>query len=73
MKCLGCRHGALRDPRNPQRDTTLRQMAKRGLVNCLKSQCRASFIPWSRDIKCDLFQPTDEPTRLARQKYFEGL
>jgi hypothetical protein len=72
MRCIDCCHGALRDRTNAQRDETLRNMAKRGLVNCLKSDCRASFMPHEREITCALFEPTDKETAEKRAMFFKG-
>lgn len=70
MNCCACRHAAARDDHNAQRDSTLRQMARLGNLNCLKSNCRASFMAALKDHGCELFEPTDTKTRKARETYF---
>lgn len=45
MPCIDCAHGSLRDAHKPDRDRTLKAMAKRGFVNCGRSDHGASFHP----------------------------
>lgn len=41
--CLTCKHGAIGDQADAERNRTLRAFAKMGMVNCLLSPARASF------------------------------
>ena len=73
VTCCSCRHAAARDHTNPQRDATLKAMAKRGMLNCLKSNCRASFQDATRERDCDLFEATDKTTADKRRTFFIGI
>lgn len=61
MNCANCTKAAMRDAADTKRDRTLRDMAKAGLVNCLPSPFRASFMPALAERDCSRFNqaPTD--------------
>lgn len=45
--CLICKHAALRDTTDADRDKVLRRMAAHGFVNCTASEFRATFKAFS--------------------------
>lgn len=68
MPCMDCAHGALRDAKAPERDKTLRRMARAGFVNCTRSDQRASFHAHTH--RCDRWSPADADVAESRRQWF---
>jgi hypothetical protein len=71
MNCLDCKHAALRDQRNQDRDKTLKRMARLGMLNCTKSYYQASFKRWDQEHDCPQHSKTDQEAADKRRAYFD--
>ena len=67
MPCIDCAHGALRDAKDQVRDRALRGMAKRGFVNCTRSDQRATFH--AADHTCEGWAALEEQLGAARRNW----
>jgi hypothetical protein len=70
VRCADCRHGATGDPNNALRDETIRDLSKRGLINCLRSPARASFIAALVPHHCNEFEATTPEVAAERFIYY---
>lgn len=64
MTCLVCVHSSARDKVDIKRDRTLREMFALGMINCIKSEGRATFH--SFDHRCEMFSPLPQDKATMR-------
>lgn len=67
MTCLNCNHGALKDATDAHRNQALRDMARAGFINCLKSDFRADFFPFKHE--CPSYEAASPEIQKARETW----
>lgn len=72
VRCVDCKHGAMRDDSDAKRHASLSGMAKLGMVNCSVSTMRAMFTAWDHAHPCKQFARASDETIEARVRWFEG-